>query len=156
MFFLKFPNPLASQTQPVPASVPDLSTISSLHCIGDCSVSAHCLNVGVSSLSVCLLTMWPQMSYLYSVHLGFFISKLEMVVFLLVELDEQVLIWWIQHLVLSQHSVNISCYFLFIHFRERVRNIHLLFHLFMHSLIASCMCPDWRSNPQPWLIGTTL
>ena len=26
---------------------------------------------------------------------------------------------------------------------ERERNIDLLFHLFMHLLGASCMCPDW-------------
>ena len=26
--------------------------------------------------------------------------------------------------------------------RERERNIDLLFHLFMHSLVASCMCPE--------------
>ena len=26
--------------------------------------------------------------------------------------------------------------------RERDSNIDLLFHLFMHSLVASCMCPD--------------
>ena len=27
--------------------------------------------------------------------------------------------------------------------RERLREITLLFHLFMHSLIASYMCPNW-------------
>ena len=26
--------------------------------------------------------------------------------------------------------------------REKKKNIDLLFHLFMHSLVASCMCPD--------------
>ena len=36
--------------------------------------------------------------------------------------------------------------------RERERGINL-FHLFMHSLVASCMCPDWGSNSQPWCIG---
>ena len=35
-------------------------------------------------------------------------------------------------------------------------NINLLFHLFMHSLFTFCMCPDWRSNLPPWLIGMTL
>ena len=28
--------------------------------------------------------------------------------------------------------------------RERERDINLLFHLFMHSLVASYMCPDWK------------
>ena len=23
----------------------------------------------------------------------------------------------------------------------------------MHSLVASCMCSDWGSNPHPWHIG---
>ena len=43
--------------------------------------------------------------------------------------------------------------FLFIDFegveREREINIDLLFLLFMHSLVDSCMCPDWGSNSQP-------
>ena len=30
----------------------------------------------------------------------------------------------------------------------------MLFHLFMHSLVDSCMCPDYSSNLQPWRIGT--
>ena len=37
--------------------------------------------------------------------------------------------------------------------RERDRNINLLFHLFMNSLVAPCMCPDWGWNPQPWHMG---
>ena len=37
--------------------------------------------------------------------------------------------------------------------RERERNISLLIQLFMHSLVASCMYPDWGPNPQPWHIG---
>ena len=37
--------------------------------------------------------------------------------------------------------------------RGRRRNI-LWFHLFMHSVIASCMCPDQGSNLQPWHIRT--
>ena len=40
--------------------------------------------------------------------------------------------------------------------RERERNIDLLFHLFMHSLVESCTCPDRELNLQPWHIGTTL
>ena len=39
---------------------------------------------------------------------------------------------------------------------EGERNIALLFHFFMHSLVDSCMCPDWGSNLQPWCVGTTL
>ena len=41
--------------------------------------------------------------------------------------------------------------------RERQRNTDLSFHLFMHSLVDSCMCPDqdWTRNlgvtGQPWL-----
>ena len=33
--------------------------------------------------------------------------------------------------------------------RERERNIDLLFHLSMHPMVASCMCPDQGLNPQP-------
>ena len=40
--------------------------------------------------------------------------------------------------------------------RERERDVNLLFHLFMHSLVASCMCPDQGSNPQPWSMWMTL
>ena len=53
----------------------------------------------------------------------------------------------------------------FIDFRERERgrerrtdkerNIHL-FHISVHSLTDSFMCPDWGSNPQPWCIWTML
>ena len=39
---------------------------------------------------------------------------------------------------------------------EKERNINLLFHLLMHSLVAFCMCPDWGSNLQSWCIRTTL
>ena len=42
---------------------------------------------------------------------------------------------------------------LFYWFWEREKNINLLFYLFMHSLISSCMYPDQRSNPQLWHIG---
>ena len=58
----------------------------------------------------------------------------------------------------SLASYFIKC-FLLIDFTERrgkrEGNIDLLFHLFMHSPVASCMCSDWGSNPQPWFIGTT-
>ena len=36
------------------------------------------------------------------------------------------------------------------------RHTNLLLHLFMHSLVDSCMCPDQGLNLQPWLIGMTL
>ena len=39
---------------------------------------------------------------------------------------------------------------------EKERKINLLFHLFMHSLVDSCMCPDQRSSPQPWHLGMIL
>ena len=39
---------------------------------------------------------------------------------------------------------------------DRKRNIDLLFHLLMHSLVASCMCLDWGSNLQPWHVRRTL
>ena len=34
--------------------------------------------------------------------------------------------------------------------------IDLLLHLFVHSFIDSCMCPDPGSNPQPWRSGMRL
>ena len=36
--------------------------------------------------------------------------------------------------------------------RKREREREILFQLFMHSLVASCMCPDWRLNTQSWSI----
>ena len=51
----------------------------------------------------------------------------------------------------------------FIDFREREREdrgwgerLSFLFHLFIHELTDSCMCPDGGSNPQPQCIGTML
>ena len=47
--------------------------------------------------------------------------------------------------------------FIFIDFREqeerKKRNIKLLSHLFMHSLVDSCIYPDRGLNLQPWHIG---
>ena len=40
--------------------------------------------------------------------------------------------------------------------RKVERNIDLLFHLFMHWLVESSMCPDLGLNPQPWCTGTML
>ena len=45
--------------------------------------------------------------------------------------------------------------FLFFIERKEEREINLLFHLCMHSLVASCLCLDQRSNLQPWFIKTT-
>ena len=38
----------------------------------------------------------------------------------------------------------------------RERNVNFLFHLLMHSLVASCMCPAWGWNSQPWHTGMQL
>ena len=40
--------------------------------------------------------------------------------------------------------------------RERERNNDLLFHLCMHSLVDTCMCPDQGLNLQPWCVWTVL
>ena len=40
--------------------------------------------------------------------------------------------------------------------RDEGRNISLLFCLFIHSLVDSCMFPDQGSNSQLWRIGTML
>ena len=37
--------------------------------------------------------------------------------------------------------------------RQTDIDIDSLFPLFVHSLVDSCLCPDWGSNPQPWCIG---
>ena len=42
----------------------------------------------------------------------------------------------------------------FLNFRDR--DIDLLPHLFMHSVAATCMCPDQGSNQEPWHIGMML
>ena len=53
-----------------------------------------------------------------------------------------------------KNGVDIYFYFLLIDFGER--EINLLFHLVKHSLVDSCMCPDWVSNPHLWGIRTML
>ena len=40
--------------------------------------------------------------------------------------------------------------------REKERSIDLLFYLFMHSSVASCMCPNRGSNLQLWCIEMML
>lgn len=108
--FLNIPSLLSSQSQPIPA-LALTSQHFPLWCgIGGFSLSTHCLNVGVSPLSVWLLAMWPQMSYLDSVCLGFFISKLEVVIFLPLRIR-----WaspWDVTSTQSQLTINISycCY----------------------------------------------
>ena len=44
----------------------------------------------------------------------------------------------------------------FFFFFERERDIDLSFYLFIHSLVASFLCLDLGSNPQPWSIEMTL
>lgn len=44
----------------------------------------------------------------------------------------------------------------FIYLNERERDISLLFHLIMRSLVVSCMCPAWGANLQPWRVGLRL
>lgn len=45
---------------------------------------------------------------------------------------------------------SLSFFLFLIDFFKRERYINLLFHLFMHSLVASSMCPDGGSDPQTW------
>ena len=76
----------------------------------------------------------------------------------------QVSLQFSQHYWLKQLSLPHCIFFFkknsFIHFRKREeerkkeRNINWLSHLFMHSLVNSCMCPNWESNLKPWHIGT--
>ena len=40
--------------------------------------------------------------------------------------------------------------------RERERDIDVLLHLFVHSLAASCVCPDWGLRSQPGIEPTAL
>ena len=48
--------------------------------------------------------------------------------------------------------------FLFEIFREKKGewNIDLLLHLFMHSLVDFCLCPQWGLNPQSCRVGMML
>ena len=40
--------------------------------------------------------------------------------------------------------------------REEGRDITLLLHLLVHSLVVSCICPDRGPNPPTWHIGMML
>ena len=61
--------------------------------------------------------------------------------------------WHQQCAVFPLHIYNFLTYteILKLIFREgeegRERNIDWLLHLLMHSLVDSCMCPDWGLNP---------
>ena len=39
---------------------------------------------------------------------------------------------------------------------ERGKNFGMLFDASTHSLVDSCVCPDWGWNLQPWSTGTML
>lgn len=52
----------------------------------------------------------------------------------------------------SSHGVSFLCIYLFFGFWERTK-IHLLFHLFMHPLVAPYVHPDRGSNPLPVVSG---
>lgn len=39
--------------------------------------------------------------------------------------------------------------------KVREKDMHLLFHLFTHSLVDPCMWSDRGWNPQPWRLATT-
>ena len=54
-----------------------------------------------------------------------------------------------------EENTAILFYFLCVDSREKEGDIDL-FYLPMHSLVESCMCPDWGSNPQPWYVGMML
>ena len=66
-----------------------------------------------------------------------------------------VTLWWWLKLLLQILFLFFNSFKL-IWERERERNIDLLFHPFMHSLVYSPMCPDRGSNPQCWHTGTML
>ena len=53
----------------------------------------------------------------------------------------------------TTHSFNFLKFILLILLEKK--DINLLLHLFMYSLIDSCMCPDWGLNPQPWSMSVT-
>ncbi|KAF6119949.1 hypothetical protein HJG60_010316 [Phyllostomus discolor] len=46
--------------------------------------------------------------------------------------------------------------FMFIDFGKRGERNISLFYLFMHSLVDSHMCSNWRLNPQDWCTWTRL
>ena len=63
--------------------------------------------------------------------------------------------WEIQSL--EAIFLNSLIFFFFREGEERgEREIDLFYHLFMHSLVDSCMCPNWGWNPQTCPIGMML
>ena len=58
---------------------------------------------------------------------------------------------------LSKMSLSLPFFFI-INLRERKgeRNMDLFFNSFMHSLVVSCMCPDWRPSLRTWHIEMML
>ena len=50
------------------------------------------------------------------------------------------------------HITRVFIFFNFICWLASKRE-NVLFHLFMHSLVDSCKCPDGRSNLRPWCVG---
>ena len=69
---------------------------------------------------------------------------------------------FLQILSSDSHSAIFLKFYVLIIERERKgegggeKHTDLLFHLFMHSLVNSCMCPDRGLNPQPWCMGMML
>ena len=46
---------------------------------------------------------------------------------------------------------NLTCLY-FTDLREKERDRQTDIHLFLYSMVASCLCPDGRSSLQPWRI----
>ena len=66
------------------------------------------------------------------------------------------LAWLIPFLNLAFKKI-IFIYYIDLRGRGKEGEMSICFsHLFMHSLVDSCVCPDWRSDPRPWHIGTML
>ena len=67
------------------------------------------------------------------------------------------------HYILPPNKIELSVFhrsiyifnYLFMYVRngEGERNMGLLSHLFMHSSVDSCMCPNQRSNPHLGILG---
>ena len=66
----------------------------------------------------------------------------------------------ISKLIFKRKDTLFLNFYVLILYRERKvrreKNIHLFFHLFMHSLVDSCICPDWELNWQACCSGVML